>query len=261
LRQNKDIYKESVKEKLKTINPSNNQLYWTSICDSCIESSEELKPKYVKNHKYNSDIDILSEHQKNLRLKIETEKNVDKKKILKGARNKALQSIKEINIKAKHDKLYETIEEINASKDDSRRMFKAVKSITRKQDNTVFVQDENGHLVGNTKAKIKEITEHFKSAFQKDNAINCPNIEPSKLTIPFTKEEVKKAISSLKNNKSAGCDKLRAEHLKFAPDEINEHIANLLNNVAETGEYPKEIKTGLLTPLQKTGKRKVPQKI
>ena len=44
------------------------------------------------------------------------------------------------------------------------------------------------------------------------------------------------------NNKSSGCDNLRAEHSKYAPSEILEEIAVLLNNVAETGNYPKEIK-------------------
>ena len=55
---------------------------------------------------------------------------------------------------------------------------------------------------------------------------------------------MKKAVKSLKNNKSAGCDVLRAQHIKCTPDYIHEHIAELLNNVVKTGEYPKEIKIG-----------------
>ena len=61
-----------------------------------------------------------------------------------------------------------------------------------------------------------------------------------------------------KNNKSSGCDKLRAEHLKYAPRAIKEEIVLLLNSIAETGEYPKEIKLGQLIPLQKPGKPKGP---
>ena len=60
----------------------------------------------------------------------------------------------------------------------------------------------------------------------------------------------------MKNNKSAGCDLLRAEHLKYAPDLLYEEIAELLNNVVETGDFPKELKIGLLVPLQKPGKKK-----
>ena len=46
--------------------------------------------------------------------------------------------------------------------------------------------------------------------------------------------------------------------MKYAPSEIKEEIVLLLNTIAETGEYPKEIKLGQLTPLQKPGKPKGP---
>ena len=39
---------------------------------------------------------------------------------------------------------------------------------------------------------------------------------------------------------------------------MHEHIAELLNNIVKTGEYPKEIKIGYLVPLQKPGKKKGP---
>ena len=62
-----------------------------------------------------------------------------------------------------------------------------------------------------------------------------------KLDVPFSPKEIETAIKSFKNNKSSGCDNLRAEHLKYAPSEILEEIAVLSDNVAETGKYPKEI--------------------
>ena len=65
----------------------------------------------------------------------------------------------------------------------------------------------------------------------------------------------------MENSKSAGCDSLRTEHLKYAPDVIHEHIADLLNSTAETGEYPKEIKLDTLQYCKKQEKRKVHQKI
>lgn len=74
---------------------------------------------------------------------------------------------------------------------------------------------------------------------------------------PFTAIEIRNAVSSLKNNKAPGCDNIKAEHLKYAPS-THQHIANILNKIAETGEYPNEIKQGLLTPIQKPGKSKGP---
>ena len=77
-------------------------------------------------------------------------------------------------------------------------MFQAINVIKRHQENQIFVNDKDGNLAGDTTSKIAEITKHVKGAFQKDNAIKCPNIKPSKLQKPFTKEEVQQAIKSLK---------------------------------------------------------------
>ena len=37
-----------------------------------------------------------------------------------------------------------------------------------------------------------------------------------------------------------------------------EHIADILNHVAETGEFPEALRKGVFIPLQKPGKRKGP---
>jgi hypothetical protein len=61
------------------------------------------------------------------------------------------------------------------------------------------------------------------------------------MLIPFS-VEVERAAKSLKNNKSAGCDQLKAELIKHGPPIIYEGIAQLLNHMGKTGEYPEEIK-------------------
>ena len=49
------------------------------------------------------------------------------------------------------------------------------------------------------------------------------------------------------------------EHLKHGPiEELSKKISELLNETATTGLYPKEIKLGQLTPLQKPGKKAGP---
>ena len=60
------------------------------------------------------------------------------------------------------------------------------------------------------------------------------------------------------NNKSAGCDKIRSEHLKNAPHTLIQENTDLLNNTPKTGNYPKELKIGHLTLIQKPAKPKVP---
>ena len=75
------------------------------------------------------------------------------------------------------------------------------------------------------------------------------------MKIPFTPKEIENATNKLKNGKSPGCDELRAEQLKHGPKVVYyEMISDILNVAAKTGEYPTELKNGLLTPLQKPGK-------
>ena len=50
-------------------------------------------------------------------------------------------------------------------------------------------------------------------------------------------------------------DNIRAEHFKNGPiEELSKEISELLYETATTGLYPKKIKLGQLTPLQKPGK-------
>ena len=75
--------------------------------------------------------------------------------MLKATRNKALHSIRNIQEKENKDQLNVVHDEINNSKNDSRRMFQAVKAINRNNDN-VTVKDQNGNYIGNTKGKIEQ---------------------------------------------------------------------------------------------------------
>ena len=81
-----------------------------------------------------------------------------------------------------------------------------------------------------------------------------------KVKTPFTSNEIKKAANKLRNGKSTGCDNLPAKLIKNAPDEIHEEIANILNIVSESGDYPKELKHGHLLPLPKPKKPQGPCK-
>lgn len=83
-------------------------------------------------------------------------------------------------------------------------------------------------------------------------------IPPCEMKTPFTSVEIQKAAESLNNRISVGDDNLNAGFVKYRRTEINEGVANLLKNSARTGEYPKQIKQGILKPLPKPGKKTGP---
>ena len=75
------------------------------------------------------------------------------------------------------------------------------------------------------------------------------------MNTPFTAKEIEIAVRAMKNNKSPGIDNIQTELIKHGPTEINDRIAELLNNIAKTGNFPTEIKEGILIPLPKPGKK------
>lgn len=108
----------------------------------------------------------------------------------------------------------------------------------------VIVDNEGGEIVTDPEQKTEIITKFFESLFSVENVTPFSDIPPTKLNTPFTALEIGKCASRLRNNKSTGSDNLPAELIKEAPSIIHEEIAEILNIAAETGDYPKEIKTG-----------------
>ena len=71
----------------------------------------------------------------------------------------------------------------------------------------------------------------------------------------FNPNEIKEEFSKLKNNKAAGRDEIYGELIKHGPDELYNQIAILLNKTSESGDYPEEIRRGVLTPIAKPAKK------
>jgi len=152
----------------------------------------------------------------------------------------------------------DTVEDIEKYKDDSNRMYQAVRALQNLEPKKkILVNGEDG-MVTNEKEQVSIITDFFKNTFKKDNMEEIEEINPVKMDQPFTADEIEDAIKSLKNNKSPGIDNISAELLKYGPEEINEQIADIFNTIAETGEPPSEISQGILIPIPKPGKPQGP---
>ena len=104
---------------------------------------------------------------------------------------------------------------------------------------------------------------HFEKEFTKkqtsgtDFATNIA-YEPSETGNIITGSEVGNALKKMKNNKSGGCDNIKAELLKYGDPVLHGEIAKIINNTLNNGTCPKEIRLGILIPLQKPGKTRGP---
>jgi len=64
--------------------------------------------------------------------------------------------------------------------------------------------------------------------FRGENEDEIQNILPAEMQTPFTETEESNAVKSLKINKSAGCDNLRAEMINTAQKLYTEALQSFL---------------------------------
>ncbi|KAK4308135.1 hypothetical protein Pmani_020165 [Petrolisthes manimaculis] len=206
----------------------------------------------------NKEIQKLSEEQKELHNKLNSEKDPQKREVIRKERNTKMNKIHQTLEEIKHKKIVEQIEEIEKTADDSYRMYKAVKTIANNEKRKpLLVEGENG-LTSDEQEQTNIIAKYFQEMFSDQTIEEIRDIPPKEIIPPFSTKEVQEAIASLKNNKSPGGDGIRAEQLKYGGDTIASEVAKLLNDISKTGDYPVEIKEGILIPLQKPGKKKGP---
>ena len=196
----------------------------------------------------------LSEEQKKLRLDIEANQDRKQRDEKKKERNEILRRLHKEIQKEESRKIAEKIEEIERFKEDSDRMYQMVKQLQPREKKKIIVDSEHS-VTSNDKQQIKIITEHFKKVFHRCDQMEIKYIKPKEMKNLFTKEEVAKAIRSLKNNKSPGIDDIKVELIKYSPGIIHEKISEIFNEIAKTGEAPEEMIEGILVPLPKPGKK------
>ena len=247
-----DTWKERNHKEITT------QEKWNMIVDANKEAATEVLGEKKRRRDDYAEVARLSEEQRKIHHKINSTKCAIERKELKKKRNNKMKEIHRELGKQKEKKIEREIEEIERSKDDSNRMYKAMKNIQRMKPKAPLVVDHDGGITTDPETQVGIISEFFEKMFFSMGAEEIENIPPEKMTIPFTEEEVKKAIASLKNNRSPGIDGITADNLKCGPDMVNEKIAEILNHVAATGDQPQELTTGILVPLPKPGKKKGP---
>ena len=104
-------------------------------------------------------------------------------------------------------------------------MYKAIRSIRiTDPQKQLLIDGKDGKTTDETE-HVKIITDHFRNIFYDDTTTPMKHVPPKEMVRPFTQEEIKNAIRSLRNNKSAGTDNICEELLKYSPEVIHSRIA------------------------------------
>ena len=266
--EHKKSYMENVKNLYEVEHENNSnsdsvQKKWDNIKTACLTAANEVLNVDKKQRKSeNPQVKALSEKQKKLRNDMNASTSKESRENLRKERNMVLKEIHTILEQEEVEKIETIQEEIEQSKNDSTRTYKAIKALQSMQPKKKLVvhAPDGTSTISDEKQQAEIIGDFFKNIFCVDGEEEIPPVEPCEMQTPFSETEIAKAVKSLKNNKSPGCDDIRAELIKHSPTEIHQGIADLLNEVARSGDYPSEIGKGILVPLPKPGKPQGPTK-
>ena len=252
-----DKVQENHQKKSATEDP---QMKWNNIIHSCKTAGNETLGQVNKQVKHEDQLlSDLSRQQKKVKNNIEASNSKEERQQLRIERNHIMAEIHSRVKTLEDEKIDYQLQTIEIYKDDTSKCFRAMKELnSKKPRKPLVIENTNGEFVGSETEQINIITKHFQQVFATNATDEYPEIYPTEMKDPFTSGEILKAAQSLKNGRSVGEDGLNAEYLKYAPPIIHEEIASLFNTMAETGNYPAEIKEGILTPLPKPGKKAGP---
>ena len=141
---------------------------------------------------------------------------------------------------------------------DPRGYMQLVKSIknnnhdTHVKDDTNAIRPKDWHTHFSnllSQQPVQSEAQRAKDIFVEQNMHLCDPV----FNLPFTKTDLRKVISRLKNNKASSFDMVCNEMIKTGSDELAEPLLLLFNSVHETGIYPSQWKQDILQPLHKSG--------
>ena len=244
-------YQVEVRNNMEKIEQQNTaQEKWNAICTVCKEAGEKvLGTKNKAVDKKDSKAQEISTEIKKMNKEIDSTTGQEAREKKKEKRNQLKAKLRARLKEIEERKLEKKLEEIENSRNDSNRYYKAIKEIRRlKKIEPLTVENEDGEIATTEEEQVKIVMAYFEKMLAPEtDERRC--YKPSKIRIPFTAEEIRKILRKMKNGKSAGIDKLEVEFLKYAPMEILEQVADILNTTTNTEEELQELVVGLLRPL------------
>ena len=175
---------------------------------------------------------------------------------LRKERNKILHQIRKECHAAACRRVESMIEEIEAVKDQSTRMFKAVNICLKKPFEKIQIKDQEGYFLGQHHC-IKAISSHFNEQLYSKQKNLMPMDDPTPLENPITTKEFVVAFQKLNNNRSPGIDNIPGELLKYGGKDLAEVTATIFNKLFELNRTEElKLGEGVLIALQKPGKAK-----
>ena len=149
--------------------------------------------------------------------------------------------------------------ETAASKGNIKELYSITKKLSGKfQQQNKPIKDKEGNKLTNAEKQENRWVEYFKELLNRPAPLNTPDIQPAQKDLEIecnrpTKGEIKTVIKMLKNGKAAGPDGIPAEAIKADIELSTNVLYNIIGNIWEKRELPKDWREGHLVKLPKKG--------
>ena len=110
----------------------------------------------------------------------------------------------------KNNNIKYALEDLERNENDTMKMYEAVKKIKRLAPKEKLIIKTKEGLTSNEKKQSEIIANYFENIFY-TNATPMQNVLPTPMSTLFTSSEIRKAVWTLKNNKSPGMDQINIE--------------------------------------------------
>ena len=264
---NRKIFQVTLKNRFEALqteetDPDSVEHNWKTFKQATIDACEEVLGRKTPNRKpwITDETWQKVEERKSLKSELNKAKTRQQKQ---AAATRYNEKAKEVKRKLRDDKrlfINEVAEqaETAASKGDLKTLYATTRTLSgRKSNFNRPVRDKNGKLLTTIEKQLARWREHFQEVLNSPAPSDPPDLEPGDPlninTGEITRQEILKALNSLKSGKAAGPDNIPAEALKQGGEEIVNRLHKLINLVWSTGQIPSDWQRGLLVKLPKSG--------
>ena len=231
----KNVY-DKTSEKIIGFRKKNDKTWLTASTWKMIEERGKLKEK------------VLSSKSSRLREQAQKDYGEKDKEVKRCAR------------KDKRNYLEERAEEAEkaVARGDLNTVYKITKELCGQSKQPPPVKDKKGKIITTEKEQAARWVEHFKDILNRPEPTvifeGAPQKDDLKIcTDPPSKEEITKAIKSMKPGKAAGIDGIQAELLKADMGTATEELHSLFIDIWEENKIPADWSKGLIVKLSKKG--------
>ena len=167
-----------------------------------------------------------------------------------------------VNVDRKDIKIAKETTVASEAKNNPKAFYQYLSSKSKPKENIGKLENDKGELTDEDEEKTEILNNFFASVFSKEDVENVPDFDFNSnvniSSVSITKEDMYKALKSLKINKSPGPDEIHPRILSECAEELSYPLTTLFTLTMSSGVLPQAWKVAEVRPIFKKGNKSTP---